>query len=330
MMSICFLWWTSSAYATTTDVNIVPPPPPAAPIGVAVTAITDTTAQVSWPAVTSALQYTVYLNGQVYSGSNSPQASLTGLTPHTNYTVYVIATNTGGDSAQSSTVNITTLSPISIAPSAPTVTTTSTTAKLLWQPLAANYNITHYTVYLDGQANTMVTPQTGMQTVTLNNLSTGGHAVTISATNDNREGPQTQPVTFVITTVPAPLGVQVYNKSSDAIWLSWQPVMGASNYHLLINGQEVGQSYQPAYTFQTLNPNTTYQISVVTVMPDGEQSQGTNISAQTEPSVPSMTVNSLNNKVFSHVNDLQMYIVIIFAVIAAVLISNNLKLTLRQ
>ncbi|MDR3543273.1 MAG: hypothetical protein P4L69_20275 [Desulfosporosinus sp.] len=325
VMSIFILMGILPAYATTTDVNIVPPPPPAAPINVTVLAVTDTTAQVSWPGVTSALQYTVYLNGQVYSGSNSPQASITGLTAHTNYTLYVIANNTGGDSPQSTVVNFTTLSPIPIALSVPTVTTTSTTAKLLWQPLAANYNITQYTVYVDGQASTTVTPQPGMQTATLNNLSVGSHTLAITATNDNREGALSQSVTFTISTVPAPCGVQFYNKSADSIWLNWQSVPGAASYNISINGQALGHTYQLSYIVQSLSADTAYQISVVTVMPDGEQSQNANITAQTEPLAPAMTITNLQNSIFSYVPDLQIYIELLFAVLATLAISKNLK-----
>lgn len=314
-----------SAYATTTDVNIVPPPPPLMPVNVTVSAVTDTTALVSWPAVTSALQYTVYLNGEVYSGSNSPQVSLTGLAPHTNYEIYVVANNTGGNSSQSTTVNFTTLSLVPIEPSIPKVTMTGTTAKLLWQPLAANYNITQYTVYLDGQAKTTVQPQAGMQSATLSNLAVGNHTVAISATNDNREGPQSQPIFFTMSIVPAPLVLQSFNKSADTVWLNWQSVPGAERYNVLINDQLVGQTYQPSYIVQSLNPDTSYQISVMTVMPDGELSQSTNISIQTEPLAPIMTVFSLQNNIFTYVPDLLIYIEILFAVIAALSISKNLR-----
>lgn len=325
VMSLLLQMLTLPVYATTTDVNMIPPPPPAAP-NVSVSGVTDNTAQISWPAVTSAIQYTIYLNGQVYSGSNSPQGSLTGLTPHTNYSVYVIANNTGGDSPQSSTINFNTLSPEPIAPSNPTITTSSTTANIIWQPLAANYNISDYIVYLDGQANTTVTPQTGMQTVTIKNLTIGMHTITLSAINDNREGPQSQPLTFTISSVPAPLGVQSYNKTSDTIWLIWQPVAGAASYNISVNGQQVGLTYKPTYIIKGLENNSPYQISVAAVMPNGEQSAYTNMTVTTEPLVPIMTVNNLQNSIFTYVPDLLPYIEVLFAAIAALAISKTLRL----
>ena len=321
---------TLPAYATVTDVNIIPSPPPAAPTDVAVSAISDTTAQVSWPAVTSAQQYTVYLNGQVYSGSNSPKTSLEGLTPNTTYDLYVVANNTGGNSAPSTTVNFTTLSPVPIVPSGPAITTTSTSAELIWHPLADNYNIIEYIIYLDGQINKIVEPQKGMQTTTLNDLIIGDHTVTISATNDNNEGPQSQPVTFTITTVPAPMEIQVYNKSADTAWLSWQPVPGVSSYNLYLNSQQIGETYEPSYILKSLNPDTAYEISVVSVMPDGQQSSDTYVTVQTDPLPDVMSALSLTNKIFTYLPDVKIYFEILFALFAVILLSHSLKLSLKR
>jgi len=338
LMSIFLLWSALPVYAevidvnivTETDVNIVPPLPPSKPTEISVSGVTDTEAQVAWPAVTSAIQYTVYINEQVYAGSNSPQVSIVGLTPNTDYSVFVIANNTGGNSPQSTTVNFTTLSPIPIAPSVPVVTTTGTTAKLLWQPLADNYNITQYTVFLDGEAITTVEPKTGMQTKTLEGLDSGSHSLTISATNNNQEGPQSQPVSFEISTIPAPSEVKLYNKSPDTVWLSWQPVPNASSYNISLDGQLLSQTYQPFYIIKSLNPDTSFQISVVTVMPNGDKSQSTDISIQTEPLVLPMSVDSIKNGIFNYVPDLQMYIEILFAVMAALLLSSTLKFSLKR
>jgi hypothetical protein len=126
------------------------------------------------------------------------------------------------------------------------------------------------------------------------------------------------------------LGVQAYNKSPDTIWLNWQTVPGASSYNILLNDQSIGQTYQPSYIAQNLTPNTSYQISIMTVMPDGEQSAGTIISVQTEPSTSPMSVSSIENYIFTYVPDIKTYLEILFAVIAALLIAQNLKLTVRH
>lgn len=315
--------------ATVQDVNVVPPPAPNAPV-ITVSGITDTEVHVSWPAVGSATQYTVYLNGQTYAGTNNPASALSDLTSHTAYTVYVTANNAGGDSPASNTVNFTTLSQAPVAVSQPLVQTNGTTATVKFNPLPPAYNITAYNIYLDGKQNTSFQPVAGMQSTNLTGLSVGSHTVTISATNDNQEGPQSQPITFTISSVPAPLGVQTYNQSSDSIWLNWQPVPNASGYNLLINGQLIGETYQPTYQLSDLTPNTSYQISVVTVMPDGELSQGTDLTVQTEPLPAPLTVSSLESNLLGYLSDLQIYIEVLFAVLAALLLAKNLKLSVKR
>jgi hypothetical protein len=68
----------------------------------------------------------------------------------------------------------------------------------------------------------------------------------------------------------------------------------------------------------------------MTVMPDGEQSAGTIINVQTEILTSPMTVSSLENYIFNYVPDIKIYIEILFAVIAAFLIGQILKLTVRH
>ncbi|MCK9313798.1 MAG: fibronectin type III domain-containing protein, partial [Methanocorpusculum sp.] len=211
----------------------------------------------------------------------------------------------------------------------PAITTTSTSAELIWHPLADIYNIIEYVIYLDGQVNKVVEPQEGMQKTKIDNLTTGDHTVTITATNNNREGPHSQPVTFAITTVPAPLEVQVYNKSADTVWLTWQPVPGASSYILSMNDQQIGQTYEPSYIKKSLNPDTTYEISVVTVMPDGQQSPNTYVTVQTDPLADTMSALSLSNKIFTYLHDVKIYIEILFAMLAAMLLAEILKVSLR-
>lgn len=325
LLSAFALLGASSAYAAT-DVNILPPPPPTEPSNLTVSAITDTTAQVSWPAVTSALQYTLYLNGQTVSGSNNPKVSLTGLNPHTNYTAYVVANNDGGDSPQSASIIFTTLSPIPIAPVSPTVSTSAATANISWQPLSQNFNVAKYTVYLDGQEEQTIDPKAGMQSAVIENLITGKHSISISATNDNREGPQSQPINFTISTVSVPQDFNYYNKSSDSVWLNWQSVQGAASYNVLVNGQLAGKAYSPHFTIQDLNADSVYEFSVATVMPDEEQSSNATISVTTEKIAHTLTPQTIENYIGSHATDLSIYIEILFAVIATFSITKSLKL----
>lgn len=99
-------------------INPVPLPQLDQPQNLASSAITDTTATVSWDAVDNATGYRVnYAPGGKEKTVTDPTIDLTGLTASTKYTVTVIATADGYADSKPSTVQFTTT-----APPAPTIT----------------------------------------------------------------------------------------------------------------------------------------------------------------------------------------------------------------
>lgn len=327
----CVILWllmAAPAWATVQDVNIVsqtPPPAPGAPASVSVSGITDTTATVSWPAVDTATQYAVFVNGQQYTGSSSPGVTLTGLTPHINYTVYVVASNAGGDSTPSSSASFTTLPPVPTAPGAPTVDqVTANSATITWQPLPAGQYIKVYRIYVDGQAVSDVSPQTGMQSANLTKLPAGAHSVAVAGANDNQEGPQSPAVTFNCTTLAAPAGLEQINHSPDTVWLQWEAVPGAS-YNIYQGNNLAGQTDQASYTLSGLQAATEYQVSVVAMMPDGNQSLPARLQVQTLPAPEPLTVAGLEQKIFFYVGDVQPEIIVLFVVVAAFALARTAK-----
>lgn len=328
----CVLFWllmAVPAWATVQDVNIVsqtPPPAPAPPASVSVSGITDTAATVSWPAVDTATQYAVFVNGQQYTGSNSPGVTLTGLTPHTSYTVYVVASNTGGDSGPSTSASFTTLPPVPTAPAAPKVSqVTANSATITWQPLPSNQYIKVYRIYVDGQAVSDVQPQSGMQSANLTNLPAGTHTVAVAGVNDNQEGPQSPAVTFTCSTIPAPAGLEMTNHSPDTVWLQWEAVSGAQGYDVYLGNNLVSQTDQTSYVISGLQAATDYQVSVVAVMPDGNQSLPAMLQVKTLPAPEPLTVAGLEQKIFAYVGDLQPEIIVLFVVVAAFALARTAK-----
>jgi hypothetical protein len=75
--------------------------PPSSPSQVTVSGIQETRATVSWSPVPTATQYTVWVDGQRWSGSNHPGVDITGLQPYMEYTVHVTAANDAGESSSS-------------------------------------------------------------------------------------------------------------------------------------------------------------------------------------------------------------------------------------
>jgi chitodextrinase len=88
---------------------------PSVPTGLQASGTTSNSTNLSWTASTVAVNcvltgYTVFRNGVAAGTTNSPNITITGLSPVTTYTFRVAATDAAGSSAQSTAINVTTLS----------------------------------------------------------------------------------------------------------------------------------------------------------------------------------------------------------------------------
>lgn len=73
--------------------------------------------------------------------------------------------------------------------------------------------------------------------------------------------------------VPMPYDVKVSAQQRE-IFMSWHPVQGSGiKYNILLNGRQVSTITTTDYILQKLQPNTTYEIGVQTIMPDGKKSK---------------------------------------------------------
>jgi hypothetical protein len=91
--------------------------PPATPTGLAVSAVTSTTATVTCNSVSNASDYVLSVDGIALAAQATPAWNLVGLDPSTTHSVTVDASNSEGTSAESAPVNFTTLPPGSPPPS---------------------------------------------------------------------------------------------------------------------------------------------------------------------------------------------------------------------
>lgn len=330
VLIFCFIA-TVPAWAEVQDVNVIPPSPPATPTSVTVSGITDTTATVSWEAVDTAAQYSVYVNGQPFTGSSSPGVVLTGLTPYNSYDVYIVSHNSGGDSGESSYITFKTLPPVPSVPELISISEVSeSSAKVTWHPNLTDEYILSYRVYVDGQAVADIDPQASIMAANLNNLSPGKHTVAVSAINENKEGPLSKTESFNCTSILGPTGLKMTNHSSDTVWLNWDVSKEFQKYEIYYGDQKIGETTGKEFTITGLKENSPYDFSVVAVTDDGYKSQSSSISVTTLPIEPTLSVTSLKESILSYTNNLLPEITILFAVIAATSIARISRLSFTR
>ena len=77
----------------------------------------------------------------------------------------------------------------------------------------------------------------------------------------------------VTNDVPMPYDVMVSAQQRE-IFISWHPVQGSGvKYKVLLNGKRVSTISNTDYVLQKLQPNTTYEIGVQTIMANGKKSK---------------------------------------------------------
>jgi chitodextrinase len=152
-----------SAYAVGGAIASSPPPadtlPPSAPLGMAVSASTQTSVSLSWSASSDNVGvagYTTYKNGAAAGSSASTSYTVSGLSCGTSYTFAVDAYDAAGNrSAKTSLTGATApCSTDTTAPSVPTgvkaSSTTQTSVSLAWSVSTDNVGVVGYGVYQGG------------------------------------------------------------------------------------------------------------------------------------------------------------------------------------
>lgn len=316
------------AWAESQEESSIPTLQPETPTNITVSGITDATATVTWLPVATATQYSVYVNGEQYTASSSPAATLTGLRPFMVHDIYVVAHNSSGYSGQSSIVTFNTLPP---APSAPRGIKVSEVkkdnVKLSWVPNQPEEYIFFYRLYVDGRAVADVEPQEGIQAADLVNLSPGRHAVAVSALNENNESPLSTVLEFTCSEITAPAGFTMTNHSADQIWIQWEPVKNATTYSVFVDGNLIIDTAKTKFEINKLQENTVYTLSVCANLADGNKSLEANLMAKTLPAPVPLTLDSIKEDIFAEVQNIMPNIKILFVVICTFAITALLKLS---
>lgn len=305
--------------------------PPLSPSGVTVSGIEDTRVTVSWAPEATANQYTVWIDDQRWAGSSSPGAEISGLQPYTEYTVYVTAANDAGESGTSSIVLFKTLPPVPGAPERPIVTDVSDTkGTIMWQPLPDWQYVQQYRIYVDGQPVADVDQQVGIQAAELTNLDPGVHYVRVSGVNENREGELSTTVKLTVQAVSAPTGFAMANRSHDKLFLVWDPVPGVEEYKLYLGGELLSMVTENSFVLDGLTAETEYDISLVAVFPDGNESAQAAVKVKTTAKATPLSLAELMPAVYDYAPDVMPGMIVVFIIGSAFAIARAGKVAIGR
>ena len=306
--SVSTLIVTTSACATT------PPPggdtsPPTAPAGLAQTAVSDSTATLSWSASTDDVGvagYGVYVGGVRIATSSQTSYAFSGLSCASNYTLGVDAYDAAGNRSPVSTLVVTTSacpappppppSGDTSPPTAPTnlsqsaSTTSSVTAS--WTASTDNVGVTGYDVLVDGtQSGTTATTSyavTGLSCGTSHQIvvdafdAAGNHSPQASATMTTSACPPPPPGDTTAPSTPGSLVVSGTTGSSISVsWAASSDNVGVAGYGVYSNGTLVGSPTSTSYTVSGLACGTSYSVAVDAVDAAGNRSGKATVSSAT-------------------------------------------------
>jgi len=272
---------------------------PAVP-SVWVSAVSSTSVTVSWSSVTGATGYKVYRSSSssgTYSkvgDATTTSYTDTGLTVNTTYYYKVSASNSAGESAQSSSVSAKAES----IPETPTgVTAEATSSSHIWVSWSSVTGATYYSVYRSSSSS-------GTYSNVFNIINSGGYGDSgltanttyyykVSASNSAGESALSSPVSAKTESIPStPTGVTAEATSSSSITVSWSSVTGATGYKVYRSTSssgtysKAGDATTTSYTDTGLTANTTYYYKVSASNSAGESSQSSSVSAKTSVSIP--------------------------------------------
>jgi len=253
-----------------------------APVASAATSITDTSFTANWNTVTGATGYNLFVDGiSVYTGT-STSANITGLTANSSHSYYVIATNTGGNSTNSNTVNLTLNPATPVTPSASpatNITTTGFTAN--WASVSG---ATSYKLKVDSGSFTDIGNVTSYAVTGLTAGTT--HTYTVQASNINGTSSNSTPDISVTLKTIAPVASSATSITDTSFTANWNTVTGATGYKLYVDSVNVYTGASTSVNVTGLSSGVTHNYYVQATNAGGNSANSNTINALTLPSAP--------------------------------------------
>lgn len=268
--------------------------PLTAPQDFKVTGKTDKTVSFSWTSVPGATGYEIkdVASGAVlYDGGTVTVATISGLSPSTDYTFEIVAKDGSAQTSPSSSVSVTTNVETIPYPAGFTVTkVTYDQVDLIWELVP---NVDSYTVYRDGVALDTID-----YTFFTDNTVTESTKYIYSVVA-NKGGQSSQAALKEVNTPARPIdgqapgmptGLKVVRAYADKVKLQWDIVLDASEYEVYRNGTNlVYKGPLSVLTDDTTGPEETYAYLVVAVNQFGKTA-GAPVSVTTPAEAPQIII----------------------------------------
>ncbi len=267
---------TSPASATVTAT-------PSSPVSGAPTGLSgtpgNTTAALTWTAVSGATSYVVYRDGAATGTVTTTAFTDTGLTNGVTYAYRVTAVTAGGESAPSAAVQVTPALPAPAVPTGVVATSGDARVVLTW---SASANAASYRVYRGGVLVGSPTANSFTDTGLTNGSAYSYTVVAVNATASS--APSAAVVGTPTATAPAaPTGL-VATAGNAQVTLTWSATPTATAYRVYRNGVRVGSPTGPGWTDTALVNGTTYSYYVTAVNVTTEGPASSTVTAT--PAVP--------------------------------------------
>jgi len=253
-----------------------------APVATSATSINDTSFTANWATVTGATGYNLFVDGtSVYTGT-STSANITALTANSSHSYYVQATNAGGNSANSNTVNLT------LNPATPVTPTASAATNITTTGFTANWasvsGATTYKLKVDSSSFTDVGNVTHYDVTGLTAGTT--HTYTVQASNINGTSSNSTPDISVTLKTIAPVASDVTSITDTSFTANWGTVTGATGYNLFVDGTSVYTGTSTSANITGLTANSSHSYYVQATNAGGASANSNTINLTLNPATP--------------------------------------------
>lgn len=282
--------------------------PPETPAEVKIIWVKATEVSLAWKASAGATHYNIYLNDELYMGSNTNSAILSELEPDTEYSVYVEAVSSNGVSAPSETVTFKTMPPAPGPVKNVDISITGNSVSLSWSPSPENEKVMKYNIYLDN----VKIAETEIPNVTINDLSYGKHNIEIRAENEFMEGPG-YICDIEITTLEKPL-LTLSNRYSHMIIITWKAVKSAVRYRVFINDAYLATTEKTQYEVNGLESDKTYNIKVIAEDELGNTSEPAAMEVKTTKTTERISFGNVFSSIQEYIQNAVNSMIVLFAI----------------